>query len=75
MNAGSYNGKITACYWSSEEISNGVGYDVTGNSETTKVEGNWTDAISGMNAKLEDTGWQYVKGGSDVPLVLTRQGE
>ena len=66
-NAGSYNGKITACYWSSEEISNGVGYDVTGNSETTKVEGNWTDAISGMNAALADNAYQWTSGTNGLP--------
>ena len=66
-NAGSYNGKITACYWSSEEISNGVGYDVTGNSETTKVEGNWTDAISGMNAALADNDYQWTSGTDGLP--------
>ena len=75
-NAGSYNGKITACYWSGVVTGDkGIGYDMVGNSKATKVEGDWTDALTGMNAKLEDTGWQYVKGGSDVPLVLTRQGE
>ena len=71
-NAGSYNGKITACYWSGEEISNGVGYDVTGNSETTKVEGNWTDAIDGMNAALTDNAYQWTSGTDGLP-VLTKK--
>ena len=66
--AGSYNGKITACYWSGEEISNGVGYDVTGNSETTKVEGNWTDAINGMNAALADNAYQWTSGTNGLEL-------
>lgn len=68
-NAGSYNGKITACYWSGEEISNGVGYDVTGNSETTKVEGNWTDAIDGMNAALTDNAYQWTSGTDGLPVL------
>ena len=66
-NAGSYIGKITACYWSSEEISNGVGYDVTGNSETTKVEGDWTDALTGMNAALTDNAYQWISGTDGLP--------
>ena len=68
-NVGSYNGKITACYWSGEEISNGVGYDVTGNSETTKVEGNWTDAIDGMNAALTDNAYQWTSGTDGLPVL------
>lgn len=68
-NAGSYNGKITACYWSGEEISNGVGYDVTGNSETTKVEGNWTDAIDGMNAALTGNAYQWTSGTDGLPVL------
>lgn len=72
-NAGSYNGKITACYWSGEEISNGVGYDVTGNSETTKVEGNWTDAIDGMNPALTGNDYQWVLGTDDLPVLQKKQ--
>ena len=72
-NAGSYNGKITACYWSGEEISNGVGYDVTGNSETTKVEGNWTDAIDGMNAALTDNAYQWASGTDGLPVLKRNQ--
>ena len=72
-NAGSYNGKITACYWSGEEISNGVGYDVTGNSETTKVEGNWTDAIDGMNAALTDNAYQWTSGTDGLPVLQKKQ--
>ena len=67
-NAGSYNGKITACYWSSVGISNGVGYDVTGNSETTKVEGDWTDALTGMNAALTDNAYQWISGTNGLEL-------
>lgn len=72
-NAGSYNGKITACYWSGEEISNGVGYDVTGNSETTKVEGNWTDAIDGMNAALTGNDYQWTSGTDGLPVLQSNQ--
>ena len=70
-NAGSYNGKITACYWSGEEISNGVGYDVTGNSETTKVDNStvtWQTAVGGMNPALTGNGYQWALG-TDGPKL------
>ena len=66
-------GNITACYWSGEGISNGVGYDVTGNSETTKVEGNWTDAIDGMNAALTDNAYQWTSGTDGLPVLQKKQ--
>ncbi len=69
-NAGSYNGKITACYWSGEEISNGIGYNSSaGTGETTKVEGNWTDAIDGMNAALTDNAYQWTSGTDGLPVL------
>ena len=51
LNAGSYSGKITACYWSGKDIEAGVGggYDISG---TTKVDNDWMDAVTGMNAAL-----------------------
>ena len=70
-NAGSYNGKITACYWSGEEISNGVGYDVTGNSETTKVDNStvtWQTAVGGMNPALTGNDYQWELG-ADGPKL------
>lgn len=72
-NAGSYNGKITACYWSGEGISNGIGYNSSaGTGETTKVDGNWTDAINGMNAALTDNAYQWTSGTDGLP-VLTKK--
>ena len=66
-------GNITACYWSGEGISNGIGYNSSaGTGETTKVDGNWTDAINGMNAALTDNAYQWTSGTDGLP-VLTKK--
>ncbi len=66
LNAGSYDGKITACYWSGDGISDGVwgGYDTSG---TTKVDSDWTDAVTGMNAALTDNAYQWISGTNGLP--------
>ena len=69
LNAGSYSGKITACYWSSTGISNGVGggYDTSG---TTKVEdNNWQNAVAGMNAALTGNDYQWTSGTDGLPVL------
>ena len=68
LNAGSYSGKITACYWSSTGISNGVGggYDTSG---TTKVDNDWTDAVTGMNNALTGNDYQWVLGADGLPVL------
>ena len=70
LNAGSYDGKITACYWSGDGISDGVwgGDDTSG---TTKVDNStvtWQDAVEGMNAALTGNGYQWELG-ADGPKL------
>ena len=70
FNAGSYDGKITACYWSGDGISDGVwgGYDTTG---TTKVDNStvtWQTAVGGMNPALTGNGYQWELG-ADGPKL------
>ena len=64
---------VTACYWDNNQ-SSGIGEDQTGNGKATKVEGSttWETAMNAMNAALSGTGWQYVTGGSDAPLILNK---
>ena len=51
---------ITACYWQNDQAK-GIGYNQPDTGETTKVEGNWTDAMNAMNAALQSAGseWRY----------------
>ena len=67
-------GNITACYWSGEGISNGIGYNSSaGTGETTKVDGNWTDAINGMNAALTGNDYQWKLGTDGLPVLQSNQ--
>lgn len=71
LNAGSYDGKIAACYWSDAGISNGVGngYDTSG---TTKVDGStvtWQNAVAGMNAALTGNAYQWTSGTDGLPVL------
>lgn len=66
-------GIITACYWGDNGQTQGIGEDQVGTGETTKVDGDWTDAMKVMNEKLSGTGWQYVTGSGDAPLTLRKQ--
>ena len=66
-------GIITACYWGDNGQTQGIGEDQVGTGETTKVDGDWTDAMKAMNAELSGTGWQYVPGSGDAPLTLRKQ--
>ena len=53
---------ITACYWKNDQ-DEGIGYNQAGTTvETTKVEGNWTDAVAQMNKALSGTGYSYQQG-------------
>lgn len=55
-----YGGIITACYWGSNGQIQGIGEDQVGTGETTKVtDGNWQNAVTQMNAALNESGWQY----------------
>ena len=55
------SGTVTACYWKNDQ-EQGIGNDQTGTGETTKVEGNWTDAVAQMNEALSGTGYSYQQG-------------
>lgn len=71
LNAGSYSGKIAACYWSGEGISGGVwgGHDING---TTKVDNStvtWQTAVGGMNAALTGNAYQWTSGTDGLPVL------
>ena len=68
-----YGGIITACYWGGNGQEQGIGEDQVGTGGTTKVDGDWTDAMKAMNAALSGTGWLYVPGSGDAPLTLRKQ--
>lgn len=75
LNAGSYDGKITACYWSGDGISNGVwgGDDTSG---TTKVDNStvtWQTAVGGMNAALTGNDYQWKLGTDGLPVLQKKQ--
>ena len=75
LNAGSYDGKITACYWSGDGISDGVwgGYDTSG---TTKVDNStvtWQTAVGGMNAALTGNDYQWKLGTDGLPVLQSNQ--
>ena len=69
----SYGGIITACYWGDNGQTQGIGEDQVGTGGTTKVDGDWTEAMNAMNAALSGTGWLYVPGSGDAPLTLRKQ--
>lgn len=53
---------ITACYWKNDQ-DEGIGYNQAGTTvETTKVDGDWTDAVAKMNKALSGTGYSYRQG-------------
>lgn len=64
---------ITACYWGGNGQEQGIGYNQAGNGETTKVDGDWTDAMKVMNEKLSGTGWLYVPGPDGLPVLEKKQ--
>lgn len=75
LNAGSYDGKITACYWSGDGISYGVwgGDDTSG---TTKVDNStvtWQTAVDGMNEALTGNGYQWKLGADGLPVLQSNQ--
>ena len=75
LNAGSYDGKITACYWSGDGISDGVwgGHDING---TTKVDNStvtWQTAVGGMNAALTGNDYQWTSGTDGLPILERNQ--
>lgn len=66
---------ITACYWGSNNQTQGIGEDQAGTTfETTQVtDDDWQNAVTQMNAALSGKGWQYeLKDGNSLP-TLKRQ--
>ena len=52
-------GSVTACFYGGN-TDGGILEDNTGNGDATKVDGDWTDAVSKMNAALtDDYGWEW----------------
>lgn len=75
LNAGSYDGKITACYWSGDGISDGVwgGNDTSG---TTKVDNStvtWQTAVDGMNNALTSNDYKWELGADGLPVLQSNQ--
>ena len=67
-------GIITACYWGGNGQEQGIGEDQVGTGETTKVDGDWQNAVTQMNAALSGKGWQYeLKDGSSLPTLKKEQ--
>lgn len=64
------SGTVTACYWKNDQ-EQGIGDDQTGTGETTKVDGDWTDAVKQMNAALSgtDTNRRYNSSGNTPPTL------
>lgn len=54
------SGQNTACYWSSNPA-NGIGKMNSGTNGTIKVDGDWQNAVTQMNAALQNEGteWRY----------------
>ena len=55
-------GIITACYWGDNGQTQGIGEDQVGTGGTTQVtDGNWQNAVTQMNAALQNAGseWRY----------------
>lgn len=71
------DGTITACFWSMDNIENGVGEN-QGIAEVEKVEGDdWTSAMTAMNTALDGTGYQWEENPDDKtgkrPLIITNE--
>ena len=66
---------ITACYWGSNGQEQGIGENQAGTTfETTKVDGDWQNAVTQMNAALSGKGWQYeLKDGNSLPALKKEQ--
>ncbi|MDY3267940.1 MAG: GLUG motif-containing protein, partial [Phocaeicola sp.] len=62
------NGQTTACYWSSNPA-NGIGKMDSGTNGTIKVDGDWQNAVTQMNAALSGKGWQYRLGDDKLPVL------
>ena len=67
------DGIITACYWS-DYVGNGIGTGATNVSEATKVDGDWTEAVSKMNSVLADYDWQWtIESPNTLPTLKKKE--
>ena len=59
--SGQLTGDVINCCWSGTvSTDKGIGVTEIGTGEATKVEGDWTDAVTAMNAALaDDCGWEW----------------
>ena len=65
---------ITACYWGSNNQTQGIGDNQAGTGGTTQVDGDWQNAVTQMNAALSGKGWQYeLKDGNSLPTLKKKQ--
>ena len=66
---------ITACYYANEDMDKVVGNNNSGGQvDCTEVtDGNWSTAMTNMNAALSTTGWQYISNSdTNIPLIITQ---
>lgn len=63
-------GIITACYWGGNGQTQGIGEDQVGTGGTTMVtDGDWQNAVTQMNAALNESSWQYELGNNGLPAL------
>ena len=65
-------GIITACFWGSNGQTQSIGEDQVGTGGTTMVtDGDWQNAVTQMNAALQNAGseWQYEFGTDYLPVL------
>ena len=71
------SGTLTACYHATGTVSGPVSATggVTGRNYNASVgiPDDWTEAMKAMNEKLSDTGWKYVLGPDDLPVLEKKQ--
>ena len=72
----SYSGDaiVTACYFENEQ-NTGIGENKGSIAEATKVDGDWTDAVSKMNAVLsDDYGWEWtIEAPNTLPTLKKKE--
>ena len=60
-------GKVTACYWSGYDGA-GIG---SGSGKATKVDGNWSDAVTAMNTALDGYDYEWSLDTTDPDALPT----
>ena len=67
------SGTVAACYWQNDQ-SQGIGEDQVGTAEATKVEGDWTEAVSKMNTALADYDWEWtIESPNTLPTLKKKE--